>query len=154
MFGYAPAELMGLSTDTLIPERLRQPDAPPLRATEDLMQVELPGLLRDGRERNIEWCFVPTRVGAPGAIFVMTVRDRLQLDRALEALRASEQKFQLLLNGVADCAIFMLDRDGRVSSWNTGAARIKGWGRLRDSRPAVRDSSSRPRTVWRACRYC
>ena len=126
MFGYTPADLVGRSTDTLIPERLRQPDAPPMRATEDLMQVELPGLLRDGRERTIEWCFGAARLDA-GAIFVMTVRDRLELDRALEALRTSEQKFQLLINSVADCAIFMLDREGRVSSWNTGAARIKGW---------------------------
>ena len=126
VFGYPAAELTGRSTDVLLPARLRQPDAPPMRATEDLMQVELPGLMRDGQERTIEWCFGAARTGdAP--TFVMTVRDRLELDRALDALRASEQKFQLLLNGVRDCAIFMLDRQGRVSSWNTGAARIKGW---------------------------
>src|SRR3569623_1716008 len=126
VFGYPAAELTGRSTDVLLPARLRQPDAPPMRATEDLMQVELPGLMRDGQERTIEWCFGAARAGdAP--TFVMTVRDRLELDRALDALRASEQKFQLLLNGVRDCAIFMLDRQGRVSSWNTGAARIKGW---------------------------
>ena len=126
VFGYQPAQLVGRSTDTLIPARLRQPDAPPMRATEDLMQVELPGLMRDGRERTIEWCFGAARV-ATAPIFVMTVRDRVELDRALEALRNSEEKFQLLINGVRDCAIFMLDREGRVSSWNTGAARIKGW---------------------------
>ena len=126
VFGYQPADLTGRSTDVLLPERLRQPDAPPMRATDDLMQVELAGLTREGQERVIEWCFGAARTGA-GPTFVMTVRDRLQLDRALEALRASEQKFQLLINGVRDCAIFMLDRGGRVSSWNTGAAHIKGW---------------------------
>jgi len=126
VFGYEAAALAGRSTDLLIPERLRQPDAPPMRATQDLMQVELPGLMRDGQERTIEWCFGAARTG-DRPTFVMTVRDRLELDRALEALRASEQKFQLLINGVQDCAIFMLDPQGRVSSWNTGAARIKGW---------------------------
>ncbi len=128
VFGYARGELESRSTDELIPPRLRQPDAPPMRATEDLMQVELPGLMRDGTERMIEWCFGATRGNAAGdAIFVMTVRDRLELDRALEALRASEERFQLLVNGVRDCAIFMLDEHSRVSSWNAGATRIKGW---------------------------
>jgi PAS domain S-box-containing protein len=126
IFGYDRGALDGWSTDLLVPARLRQPDAPPMTATDDLMQVDLPGLLRDGTERAIEWCFGSAR-RSQGAIFVMTVRDRLELDRALDALRASEERFQLLVNGVRDCAIFMLDGDGRVSSWNAGAARIQGW---------------------------
>ncbi|HTA20992.1 MAG TPA: PAS domain S-box protein [Polyangia bacterium] len=126
MFGYEPAQLAGRSTDLLIPERLRQPDAPPMMATVDLMQVELPGLMRDGRELAVEWCFGSARRAAT-PIFVMTVRDRVELDRALEELRVSEERFRLLVDGVRDYAIFMLDADARVSSWNQGAARIKGW---------------------------
>jgi PAS domain S-box-containing protein len=126
LFGYPSGALERQSTDALIPTRLRQPDAPPMRATDDLMYVELPGLMRDGSERIIEWCFGSVRGGGQ-PIFVMTVRDRVELDRALEALRISEERFQLLVNGVQDHAIFMLDPDGRVSSWNTGASRIKGW---------------------------
>ena len=126
VFGHQRGELHGRSTDVLIPERLRQPDAPPMTATSDLMHVELPGLMRNGLERQIEWCFGSVhRHGTP--IFVMTVRDRVELDRAMEALRVSEERFQLLVNGVRDHAIFMLDEKGRVSSWNAGAARIKGW---------------------------
>jgi PAS domain S-box-containing protein len=126
LFGYERGALGGQSTDVLIPARLRQPDAPAMMLTDDLMQVELPGLLRDGSERPIEWCFGGARVGAR-AVFVMTVRDRRELDLALEQLRASEERFQLLVNGVRDWAIFLLDESGRVSSWNTGAERIKGW---------------------------
>ncbi len=126
MFGYGPAQLAGRSTDLLIPERLRQPDAPPMMATVDLMQVELPGLMRDGRELAVEWCFGSARRAAT-PIFVMTVRDRLELDRALEDLRVSEERFRLLVDGVRDYAIFMLDARARISSWNQGAARIKGW---------------------------
>jgi diguanylate cyclase (GGDEF)-like protein/PAS domain S-box-containing protein len=39
----------------------------------------------------------------------------------------SEQSFQLLVQGVTDYAIYMLDPDGRVSNWNTGAERAKGY---------------------------
>ncbi|HSO31972.1 MAG TPA: ATP-binding protein, partial [Labilithrix sp.] len=62
-----------------------------------------------------------------GDIFVMAVRDRAAEDRALEALRASEERFRLLVDGVKDYAILMLDPSGHVSSWNAGAERIKGW---------------------------
>jgi PAS domain S-box-containing protein len=38
-----------------------------------------------------------------------------------------ERRFQLLVDSVSEYAIYMLDADGRVASWNTGAARIKGY---------------------------
>src|SRR5262249_11750145 len=43
------------------------------------------------------------------------------------ALAESEQRFRLLVEGVKDYAIFMLDREGRGVSWNSGAERIKGY---------------------------
>jgi PAS domain S-box-containing protein len=47
--------------------------------------------------------------------------------RAEEELRQSEQRFRLLVEAVQDYAIFMLDPEGRVMSWNAGAQRIKGY---------------------------
>ena len=48
--------------------------------------------------------------------------------RRVEAgLRQSEERFRLLVEGVKDYAIFMLDPQGRVLSWNAGAERIKGY---------------------------
>jgi PAS domain S-box-containing protein len=44
------------------------------------------------------------------------------------ALRRSEDRFRLLVNAVQDYAIFMLDVQGHVSSWNSGAERINGYG--------------------------
>ncbi|MGE0744900.1 MAG: MHYT domain-containing protein [Rhodospirillales bacterium] len=44
-----------------------------------------------------------------------------------ERLRRSEERFRLLVNAVEDYAIFMLDAEGRVVSWNAGAERIKGY---------------------------
>ncbi|HVF18610.1 MAG TPA: PAS domain S-box protein, partial [Steroidobacteraceae bacterium] len=43
------------------------------------------------------------------------------------ALHRSEEQFQQLVNGVRDCAIYMLDRTGHIVSWNPGAERIKGY---------------------------
>jgi PAS domain S-box-containing protein len=56
------------------------------------------------------------------------VEQRSQLMmQAFTELRASEDRFRLLVQGVADYAIFMLDPNGFVTNWNAGAARIKGY---------------------------
>ncbi len=44
-----------------------------------------------------------------------------------EALRQREAHFDQLISGIADYAIFLLDPDGRVKTWNKGAERIKGY---------------------------
>jgi len=44
-----------------------------------------------------------------------------------EPLRRSEERFRLLVEGVIDYAIFILDRGGHISTWNAGAERIKGY---------------------------
>ena len=44
-----------------------------------------------------------------------------------EILRESEERFRLLVEGVKDYAIFMLDADGYITTWNIGAQRIKGY---------------------------
>jgi PAS domain S-box-containing protein len=56
------------------------------------------------------------------------VEERSQLiTQAFTELRASEERFRLLVQGVADYSIFMLDPNGVVTNWNAGAARIKGY---------------------------
>ncbi len=47
--------------------------------------------------------------------------------RTREALRQSEERFRLLVEGVKDYAIFMLDPEGYITTWNEGARRIKGY---------------------------
>ena len=47
--------------------------------------------------------------------------------QAEEALRDSEEQYRMLLDGVQDHAIFMLDPQGRIVSWNAGAERIQGY---------------------------
>ncbi len=50
-----------------------------------------------------------------------------EADAARIAVIESERNFRLLVEGVRDYAIYMLDLDGRVASWNSGAERVKGY---------------------------
>jgi PAS domain S-box-containing protein len=58
------------------------------------------------------------------AVYFRDVSDHRE---AREALRASEERFRLLVQGVKDYAILMLDENGRVASWNAGVERLKGY---------------------------
>jgi PAS domain S-box-containing protein len=59
--------------------------------------------------------------------FSKVTRDMTEARHAQEALRQSEERFRLLVEGVRDYAIFMLDPTGHIVSWNSGAQLIKGY---------------------------
>jgi PAS domain S-box-containing protein len=59
--------------------------------------------------------------------FGKVTRDLTKQRRAELALRRSEERSRLFVDAVQDYAIFMLDPEGCVSTWNTGAERIKGY---------------------------
>lgn len=59
--------------------------------------------------------------------FAKITRDLTERRQAEEHLRKAERQFRALVQGVTDYAIYMMDPDGRVSSWNAGAQRIKGY---------------------------
>jgi len=59
--------------------------------------------------------------------FAKVTRDITERHAALTAVRDSERQFRLLVAGVTDYSIFMLDPNGIITSWNAGAKRIKGY---------------------------
>ncbi len=73
---------------------------------------------------------IPVReLNAVGHELVAAAALRTELERRLvqRATQESEQRFQTLVHGVTDYAIYMLDPQGNVTNWNTGAMRIKGY---------------------------
>jgi PAS domain S-box-containing protein len=76
------------------------------------------------------WVILPKVVALPTQSEFHQVSARLsdetiRHERTVEQLRRTEESFQLLVESVQDCAMFMLDRSGHVSSWNVGAQNIK-----------------------------
>ena len=73
---------------------------------------------------------LPTLLALPTPTQFRQVSDQLSAEtnrheQTVEQLRRTEEVFQLLVESVHDCAMFMLDPSGRVTSWNAGAVNIK-----------------------------
>jgi PAS domain S-box-containing protein len=92
----------------------------------DVLQLEHG--VRSDPERRLLTTLSAVRDAAGHPLYLfLQVQDVSAQREVEEQLRRSEQRFKLLVEAVTDYAIFMLDPEGHIVSWNAGAQRIKGW---------------------------
>ncbi|TMT86618.1 PAS domain S-box protein [Haloterrigena sp. H1] len=137
-FGLERAEIIGRDKPTLIRETIRDRLADPetfaqtvLATYEDNTSVEqfecrvTAGT--DRKERWLEHRSKPIESGPYAGGRIELYYDITDRKEAQQARQESEKRFQSIVDAVDEYAIFMLDPDGYVRSWNEGAKRIKGY---------------------------
>jgi PAS domain S-box-containing protein len=130
--GYTPDEAIGKHFSIFYPRELVAEGFPEfeLRTAANTGHFEDEGwrLRKDGSRFWANVVITALRDSSGELVgFAKVTRDLTERRRAEEALLISEQNFRLLLEGVRDYAIYMLDPAGRVATWNAGAERIKGY---------------------------
>jgi PAS domain S-box-containing protein len=132
VLGYAAAEFIGLPFATLFT---------PEDVAENRPQEELATAVRTGRsdDKRDHVRRDGTRFRADGVVTVIrdsagtvqgfskVMHDVTAERQAAEELRESEERYRLLVDSVQDYAIFLLDANGEVATWTSGAARMKGY---------------------------
>jgi PAS domain S-box-containing protein len=132
--GYSESEIMGQHFSRFYTEEDRAIDLPQtaLRTARETGRFEQEGwrVRKDGTRFWAHVVIDPIRDAEGDLVgYAKITRDLSERRRAEEQLRQSQEQLRLLVQGVTDYALYMLDLDGHVSSWNAGAERIKGYTR-------------------------
>jgi len=133
LFGYASEELIGQPVEMLVPARFRgghprhreNYSAHP-RTRQMGAAMNLFGLRKDGSEVPVDIMLKPIET-ADGPAVVTFIRDATEQRAAQEALRLNDARLRSIVESIGEYAIYLLDCDGHVLTWNPGAERIKGY---------------------------
>ena len=131
LFGRTEAEFQGLPIEELVPERFRSKHpshrenyhAHP-RTRQMGAAMNLYGLRKDGTEFPVDIMLKPLNTSL-GTFVLSFVRDVTEQHEAQEIARRNDLQLRTLLAGVRDYAIYLIDREGYITTWNPGAQRIK-----------------------------
>jgi PAS domain S-box-containing protein len=130
--GYAPDEIIGEHFSRFYTPEDRARDLPArvlgVTAREGKFESEGWRVRKDGSRFWAHVIIDPIR-DEQGELtgFAKVTRDLTERKQAQEALQRTEQQFRLLVQGVTDYAIYLLNPEGIVTNWNAGAQRIKGY---------------------------
>jgi PAS domain S-box-containing protein len=130
--GYSREEIVGQHFSRFYTEQDRKAGLPKLALEtakrEGKFETEGWRVRKDGSQF---WAYVvidPIRHPSGEIIgFAKITRDLTERKEAEQFLHRSQEQFRLLVQGVSDYAIFLLDANGNVTNWNLGAHRIKGY---------------------------
>ena len=127
LMGVARSRLIGRSFGLLVADAHRPPFTAFLgkafaTSAREACEVKL---LQDGKSPL--FVRIEAVAAASGTECRIALTDITERKLAEEELRGSEERLRQLIDGARDYAILMLDGHGRVSSWNEGARRLKGW---------------------------
>jgi PAS domain S-box-containing protein len=130
--GYVESEILGENFSRFYTEEDRASGLPQraldTAAREGKFEAEGWRVRKDGTHFWAHVVIDPIRDPRGNLIgFAKITRDLTERRKTQEALRESEERFRLLVQGVTDYAIYMLDPQGHVTNWNAGAQRIKGY---------------------------
>jgi PAS domain S-box-containing protein len=130
--GYEAEEVIGEHFSRFFTEEDRAEGRPQralrIAATEGRFESEGWRVRKDGTRFWAHVVIDPVRSDQGEIIgFAKITRDVTDKKQAESALFQSEQRFRMLVQGVRDYAIYMLDPTGKISNWNSGAEAIKGY---------------------------
>ena len=130
--GYSAAEIVGEHFSRFFTPEDRDAELPAqaleTAAREGRFETEGWRVRKDGTRFWANAILDPIRSDDGSLIgFAKITRDITDKRRLEEAAHASELQLRMLVQGVRDYAIYMLDKDGIVTSWNSGARAIKGY---------------------------
>jgi len=124
-----PADLVGVDYGQLTAGRGAALDAGLESISRDgESMVTFEHRLPDAEDRIVQVTLAPIRDSAGKPLYIFAqVQDISPQRKAEGELRQSEERFRALVTAVRDYAIYMLDPEGNVASWNAGAQGIKGY---------------------------